>query len=211
MFLLLFLVLFIREKVISFEFSYSKANTLIYEKDIRENLENIFNDKEKINIINNPNKKWFEDCFEIYCYNNNLKYDIISYKDLYNNRFSNQRDIIFVNDFLVDYGRIIKEYEKKKLFNYKENPKILLNINNYEDIILKDNKFIDNFKMHKFPLINKRHINNFIFNLIDYYDYDNDLHLFDWKKLNLENLTFRDIENLVYSMHRDILKEKKFK
>ena len=59
--------------------------------------------------------------------------------------------------------------------------------------------------MYNFPYISKYCINNFIYNLIEYYRYDNYLQLINWNKYNIEKLDFYKIEDLLYKLHMFII------
>mgnify|MGYP007000258657 len=44
-------------------------------------------------------------------------------------------------------------------------------------------------------------LNNYIFDLIDYYNYDKRLQLINWKKYKIEKLNFGKLEDLIYKLH----------
>ena len=73
-----------------FEFSYSKFNNLLYEKEIKNSFQQIFNNeltnnKNNIKIINNKNENinWFLDLFNINCKNENINYNKISFYNFF--------------------------------------------------------------------------------------------------------------------------------
>ena len=184
----------------SLEFSYSRFNTLIREKEIKNTLDNLIYDENKIKIINNPNQKWLKDCFEINCYNEKISFTSISYHNFYNDLYK-PKDFIFVEDFMVGYGRTLIDIEKNKIINYNKNSKLILQVNDYENLVLKEDEFIKKYKMYNFPKITKRHINNYIFNMIEYYNYHKDLLLINWKKFDIDKLDYHKLEDILFSMH----------
>lgn len=208
MFLLYFISLI--NLVSSFEFSNSKLNTIIYNKDVKCTINEIIDNNNKINLLNNPNQNWCLDCLKSYFSNENIDYDVINYSNFINNN-KQKSEFIIVPDFMINYGRIITltEIEKINKYNYYSN--IIFHINDYENLVLKDDSFIKKYKMYNFPYISKYHINNYIYNLIDYYKYDNYLQLINWNKYNIEKLDFSKIEDLLYKLHMHIIFDRKNK
>lgn len=192
----------------SFDFSNSKLNILIQEKEIKNSLKNLVENKEKIKLLNNPNQDWFLDCINIYCNNEDINLNIINYDNFIRNNYESNFDIILIKDFLIDYGRIIKNEEKEIIENYNHYSNIIMHINDYDNIILKDKNFIDHYNLYNFPYISKRNINNYIYNSIDYNKYHNNLQLINWKKYDIEKLNFEKIEDLLYKLHLLIISKK---
>lgn len=202
--IILFLYLII--KIYSFEFSRSKNNILLNQIDIKNTLFNIVEDEDKnrIKILNNPNQKFCKDCFEIYCLNNNINYEFVSYDNFINNSYKN-KNIIFIEDFMINYGRTLMNKEKEIILNYNSKSKIIFNTNDYDNLVLKDDVFIKKFKMYNFPKICKINLNNYIFNLIEYYNYNSDLKLINWKNFDIDKLNFKEIEDLIFNLHMIII------
>lgn len=203
MFKILIFILLI-ELLNSFEFSYSKFNNLLYDKNIKNVLNNLIDDNHKIKLINNPNQKWCENCIKSHFYNENIQFDIISYNDFFNDNYDNKKEIIFVYDFMINYGRTLTINEKNKINKineYKNNPKIIFNINNYNNLVLKDDNFIEKYKMFDFPYLCKIQIHNYIFNLIAFYNYNDNLSLINWKKFDIDKLSFEKVEDLIFDIH----------
>ena len=215
-----------------FEFSYSKFNNLLYEKEIKNCFENLFDNKsiinEKINknkneninnikIVNNKNENinWFLDLLDIYCKNENINYNKISFYNFFKDEYIT-KDYNIIDDFMIDYGRTLSHFEKKKIniinsknINLKKNSNFLLHIQDYDNLIIKDNEFVEKFEKIDFPEINLRLINNYIMNMVQYYNYHNDILLINWKKHDLKKMNMRNIENLIFKMHNlMILSEK---
>lgn len=209
MVLLYFLILI--NLINGFEFTNSKLNPIIYNKDIKIKINEIINDKNKINLLNNPNQNWCIDCFKNYFSNENIDYTVMNYSNFINNINKQKSEFIIVSDFMINYGRIITLTEIEKINKYNEYSNIIFHINDYENIVLKDNNFIKKYKMYNFPYMTKYHINNFICNLIDYYKYDNYLQLINWNKYDIEKLDFYKIEDLLYKLHMHIIFYKKNK
>lgn len=190
-----------------FEFSYSRFNNLIHEKKIKKVFDEIVEDKNKIKLINNPNQNWCSSCIKYYFLHNNIDFDIISYNNFYNNNFDYNKEIIFIPDFMIKYGRTLTVNEKHKIDNYNQKPNIIFNVNDYNNLVLKDNQFISKYKMFYFPELCKIQIQNYILNLIEYYQYDYHLSLINWKKFDIDKLSFEKIEDLVYELHLLMMKD----
>ena len=185
----------------SLEFSKSNRNTILHYKDINDNLNKIIKNNEKIKLFNNPNQDLAIDCLKIKCSNENIYFDIISYNDFYNQEYNKNNQLILINDFMINYGRTLTINEKEKILNYDESPNLIFHINDYNNLVLKDDEFIKNYEMYNFPYIEKSLINNYIFNLIDYYNYHSDLQIINWKKYKIEKLSFRKLEDLIFKLH----------
>ena len=196
-----FIFILLIELVNSFEFSYSKFNNLLNDKKVKNVLNDLIEDDNKIKLINNPDQKWCENCIKSHLYNENINFDFITYNDFFNDNYNNNKDIIFVHDFMINYGRTLTINEKNKIYEYKKMPKIILNINNYDNLVLKDDNFIRKYKMFYFPNICKIQIHNYIYNLIDYYKYNDNLSLINWKKFDIDKLSFEKIEDLIFDIH----------
>jgi len=198
--LIIYLIFIELINISSLEFSYSRFNTLIHEKEIKNTLNNLIYEDDIIKIINNPDQKWLKDCFEIYCHNEKISFESISYHNFFNDLYT-PTDFIFVEDFMVGYGRILIDIEKDKIRKYNKNSKLILHVNDYSNLVLKEDEFIKKYKTYSFPKITKRHINNYIFNMIEYYQYHKDLFLINWKKFDIDKLDYHKLEDILFSMH----------
>lgn len=194
--------------VIGFEFSKSKYNTILHNKKVNNFMNNLIEDKNKIKIINNLDQDFCIDCIEYYLLNNNFKYDQLIFDNFLYEKFNNKKDYIIVEDFMINYGRTLYDDEKYIMNNYDKNPKIILHVNDYDNIVLKDEQFIKKYEIYNFPYINKNEVLNYIYDLVDFYKYNNKILLINWKKYNIEKLNFQKLENLMYKMHTCINNEK---
>ena len=203
-----------------FEFSYSKFNNLLHEKEIKNSFQQIFNNElinnknvnNNIKIINNKNENinWFLDLFNIHCNNENINYNKISFYNFFKDEYI-KKDYNIIDDFMIDYGRTLSNFEKDKInkINLQKKHIFLLHIQDYNNLILKDDEFIKNFEKIDFPEVNERLINNYIMNMVQYYNYHNDIILINWKKYDLKKINIKNIENLIFKMHNlMILSEK---
>lgn len=187
--------------VLGFEFTKSTYNTILHNKEVNNFMNNLVEDKNKIKIVNNLNQDLCIDCTEYYLLNNNFKYDRLMFDDFLYEKFNNKKDYIIVEDFMINYGRILYDDEKYIINNYDKNPKIILHVKDYDNIVLKDEQFIKKFEIYNFPYINKNEILNYIYSLVDFYNYDNKILLINWKKYSIEKLNFQKLENLIYKVN----------
>lgn len=206
---------------VGFEFSYSKSNILLNDKHINNCLKNLFdkenkeNEVNKIKIVNNKQINMFIDILKIYIENENINCKNINYyqffkNDCYINENINEKNKIkqniFVNDFMIDYGRTLSQYEKEKILEINKTSKknIIFHVEDYDNLILKDNEFINNFEILEFPKIDKRLLNSYLINMIGYYQYNNDLLLINWKNYDIDKLSIKELENLMFDLHVSI-------
>jgi hypothetical protein len=211
---------------VGFEFSYSKSNILLKDKYINNCLENLFikeNEVNKIKIVNNKQINMFIDILKIYIENENINCKNINYyqffkNDCYINENMNEKknkikQNIFVNDFMIDYGRTLSQYEKEKILEINKISKknIIFHVHDYDNLILKDNEFINNFEMLEFPKIDKRLLNSYLLNMIGYYQYNNVLLLINWKNYDIDKLSIKELENLMFDLHNSIIMNNKNK
>ena len=203
MFLLYFLILI--NLIDGFEFSNSKLNPIIYNKDVKSTINEIIYNNNKINFLNNPNQNWCIDCFKNYFSNENIDFTVMNYSNLINNINKEKSEFVIIPDFMINYGRILTLSEIDNFNKYNEFSKIIFHLNDYENLVLKNDDFIKKYKMYNFPYINKYHISNFIHNLVEYYKYDNYLQLINWNKYDIEKLDFYKLEDLLYKLHIHII------
>ena len=209
MFLLFFFILI--NLVNSFEFTNSKFNSIIYSKNVINTINEIKDSNNKINFLNNPNQNWCLDCIKNYFSNENIDYTVLNYSKLINNINQQKSKYIIVPDFMINYGRVLTLSEIEDLKNYNKYSSIIFHLNDYENLVLKNDNFMKKQKIYNFPYIKKYDINNFIYNLVEYYKYDTYLQLINWKKYDIEKLDFYKIEDLLYKLNMYIIFNKQNK
>ena len=209
MFLLFFFILI--NLVNSFEFTNSKFNSIIYSKNVINTINEIKDSNNKINFLNNPNQNWCLDCIKNYFSNENIDYTVLNYSKLINNINQQKSKYIIVPDFMINYGRVLTLSDIEDLQNYNKYSSIIFHLNDYENLVLKNDNFMKKQKIYNFPYIKKYDINNFIYNLVEYYKYDTYLQLINWKKYDIEKLDFYKIEDLLYKLNMYIIFNKQNK
>jgi hypothetical protein len=116
-----------------------------------------------------------------------------------------QNTAFFINDYLINYGRILNDEEKitimKKNFNY-----VFLNVNDINFIPIKDNNFNRQFKLLDFPIIFKKDIIHYIYEFGEFKAYSDYLYSINWNNYDLDRLTFNDIEILLNKIEKYFLK-----
>ena len=113
--------------------------------------------------------------------------------------------LIYINDFLVKDGRVLNFYEQNLLLCLSESSNLIVfESENIETISIKDINIIRKFKILQFPKIDKKHIINHIYDIINKYHYNNDLYLFNWNAYNIEKLTFENINILLFEVNNMI-------
>jgi hypothetical protein len=129
----------------------------------------------------------------------NLPY---SYKD---------NSLIYINDFLVKNGRVLNSYEEEVLlYLSKSSNLVIFESDNIETISIKDIDIIRKFKILQFPKIDKKKIIQHIYDIINTYNYNSDLYLFNWHSYNIEKLTFENINILLFEINNMVNESQNF-
>jgi hypothetical protein len=167
-------------------------------KPIYTELTNIINNRLSSPIIfNGDNTPYKHDFLKLICDENNINmYDYTFDKFIINKPYNTKyNSLIYINDFMINNGRILYEYENEVLLN-KNNVLsniIILESHHIENIPYKDTRFIRKLPLIQFPLIKKKDLIQYINDIIIYNKYNEFLYLIDWvnydiQKLNLENI-----------------------
>lgn len=149
----------------------------------------------------NDSHHYKNELFNIYCENKNLNIESIQYDNFINNNYNENSNIIYINDFLTHYGRNMLNEEKELFLTYNKSPKLILNIESSNDLILIDNHFINKFNTILFPDMNKYILNDYIYNFIEYYHFNELIHSIQWSSYDLCKLSLKEIDELIYKIH----------
>lgn len=107
-----------------------------------------------------------------------------------------QNTAFYINDYLVKDGRILND-EEKLIISKKNSNYIFLDVHDIDSVPIKDNHFNKKFSMLNFPIILKNDIINYIYELVDYHNYNEYLYLVNWNIFDLDKLNFTDIHVLL--------------
>ena len=155
-------------------------------------------------ILNGDKNQLKRNLCYIIAQDNNIKFkeytfDKFMLKLPYNN-LSNS--LIYINDFLVNNGRVFNFYEKEILTYLSVSSNLIIfQSDNIENISIKDINIIRKFKILEFPKIDKKKIIQHIYDIINTYNYNSDLYLFNWHSYNIEKLTFENINILLFEIN----------
>jgi hypothetical protein len=117
-----------------------------------------------------------------------------------------ENSIIYVKDFLIGNGRIFNNYEEYMLMNLKKTSNLILfESENIEAIPIKNNKIINNFRILQFPKLSKLDLIHYIYDLICFHKYNDELFLLNWNEYDLEDLNFEKINILLFELN-DMIK-----
>lgn len=162
-------------------------------------------------ILNGDKTLLKRDYCKLLCDMNNFNFVEYNFREFldetpYND---NHRTMFYINDFLIDNGRIINFEDENKLLNIPETSNLLiLQSDNLEKIPIKDINLIRKFKILEFPKVEKKEIVNYIYSIIDYYNYSEDLYIINWNKhKNLEDLNLEKLNILLFEID-SMIKEK---
>ena len=70
-----------------------------------------------------------------------------------------------------------------------------------DNLILIDHHFLNKFNDILFPKMNKYILNTYIYNLIEHYHFDDLIHTIHWSSYDINQLSLKEIENLIYKIH----------
>jgi len=149
-----------------------------------------------------------------FCLTNNISFNEFTFEKFVQKvpHLKYENSLIYINDFLVGNGRIFNNYEENILSNLKKTSNlIVLESDNIETIPIKDNKIISNFKILNFPLLNKLDLIHYIYDVIYFQKYNDDLFLLNWNQYDLFDLNFEKINILLFELNDMLNKEIEFK
>ena len=150
--------------------------------------------------INNSHH-YKNELLNIYCNYENINFESIQYDDFINYNYNEKSDIIYINDFLTYNGRIMLNEEKDIILKYNKSAKLILNVEDSDNLILIDHHFLNKFNDILFPKMNKYILNTYIYNLIEHYHFDDLIHTIHWSSYDINQLSLKEIENLIYKIH----------
>jgi hypothetical protein len=115
---------------------------------------------------------------------------------------NNDNSLLYINDFLIGYGRILNKYEEDILSNLCKNTNLLVfHADNIKEISFKDNNIIRYFQIIDFSDIKKKEIVQFILDTIQIKKYNDDLFYLNWIKYDIEKLDFEKINMLLHDLN----------
>lgn len=165
-------------------------------------------------ILDGEKTKIKRDYSKMVCDINNFNFEEYTFEDFISKLPYNIHDktMIYVNNFLVENGRILNHYEEDKLLNIPKTDNIILfETENLKNISLKDNNLIRKFNILNFPKVSKKDICCFIYDVINKNDYDENLYLLNWIEYdNIDKLNFEEIQILLFEINNLIKKKIEF-
>jgi hypothetical protein len=198
-----------------YSYAYTKLNNIvpniIKRKDIYRDLSLIIQDKKYDTYIIN------DSIFNNQCMKKDVtklvfEDNLISFKEMSFNEYITKkpslfcRDTIFyINDYLINDGRILNEEERLTILKKNSNY-IFLQVNDIDIIPIKDVHFNKKFRMLDFPIILRKDLINYIYELIDYFHYNENLYLVDWESFEIDKLNFTDIHVLLDKIEKYFFK-----
>ena len=189
-------------------FNFLKKNNIYTE------LNNLFIEKEDKNIILDGEnfflKKYL--CKEL-CKINKHKFLEYSFNQFIceSPHINNDNSLIYINDFMIKNGRIFNHYEEDRLLNMrKSNNVIIFQSDNIEQIPFKDNRIIKRFKKLQFPNLEKKDLIHYIYDIVEKYNYDDNLYLLNWSQYNIDKLNIEHINMLIFEINNMFYEGKSF-
>lgn len=179
--------------------------TFLKKNNIKKELSSmILTDNYEPVILDGEKTTLKKDYCKLLCEMNNFNFKEYSFDQFINYKpyYRCEKTLLFVNDFLVDNGRILKYNEENELLQIPEtNNLIILQSDNIDNIPLKDSKLLKNFRILKFPKITRKDIIEYIYKIIDYNNYSDDLYIINWNNYkNIENLDFEKLNILLFDI-----------
>lgn len=108
------------------------------------------------------------------------------------------KSLIYINDFLVGNGRILNNYEEEILkYLHLTSNLIVLNTENLDTVPFKDLDIIRRFPIVQYPVLEKKDVVHYMYNITRFNNYNDKLYLINWKKYNIEILNFENLNILL--------------
>jgi len=192
--------------IYSYTLPYMQLNNIIpktiQKKEIYNQMANIIQSKMYSTYIvngpvfNNPTIK--KDITKIIFENN-----LINFKELTFNEYITKKPNLFckdtafyIKDYLINDGRVLNEEEKLTILKKNSNY-IFLDANDIDTIPIKDTHFNKKMIILNFPIILKKDLINYIYDLIECNKYNEYLYLVNWNMFELDKLNFTNIQILL--------------
>jgi hypothetical protein len=189
-------------------FNFLKKNSIYTE------LNYLFTDKEDKNIILNGEnfflKKYL--CKEL-CKINKHKFLEYSFNQFIceSPHINNDDSLIYIDDFMIKNGRILNDFEEHRILNIpKSNNLIIFQSDNIQKIPFKDDRIIKRFKVLEFPNLEKKDLIHYIYDIIEKYNYDDNLYLLNWSQYNIDKLNIEHINILIFEINNMFYEGKSF-
>ena len=186
-----------------------KHKFLLHNKNIYIELKkNIKMEKNLPIILNGEKTPLKKDFCKIFCNVNNISFQEYTFDEFINqiNKLDKENNVIYINDFMINHGRIFNSYEIDILLSLsKMKSLIIFQVDNLEKISFKNNKIINYCKILNFTNLNKLEIQNFIYNSINYYSYSKELFLLNWTFYDIDKIDTESILILLNEVNNMIL------
>lgn len=165
-------------------------------------------------ILNGEKSKLKCDFCKYMCSLNNYRFKEYNFDNFILNSpyLSCEKTLLYINDFMVGNGRIFNNYEQEKILHLPvTNNIIILQSDNIENIPFKDNNIVKRYSIVQFPKISKKDIINYIYDIINIYDYDSNMYILNWSEYNLNNIELEYLSMLLFEVNSMFKNNVKFK
>ena len=211
LFITIFLNIFLNVNCLSSTY-FSHNIKFLKDNVISKELTNLIHLQYNEAVILNGDKTLLKrDYCKLLCDMNNFNFIEYEFRQFIDSQpyIYNDKTMFYVNDFLIDNGRVITNEDQEKLLNIpKTNNLLILQSDNLETIPIKDINLIRKFKILQFPKVEKKEIINYIYEMIEYYNYSDNLYMINWNKCKgIENLNLEKLNILLYEIDT-MIKEK---
>jgi len=160
-------------------------------------------EKEPI-ILNGVKTNLKKNTCTIYCDINNIQFKPYSFDNflLKKPHLKYENSMIYIKDYLVGNGRILNEFEKETMNSLPSTSNmVILETDDIELIPFKDFYLNKKFQILNFPILSKKDYIRYIYEVILYFKYNDDLLLLNWNNYNIEKLDFERINILLFELN----------
>jgi len=189
----------------SCQVTLSKYTKFLSNKKITQDIQKIFNSASKYPFILNGHKTSLKkDFMNIMAYRNDYDFMNYNFNDFILNIpfLETQKSVIYVDDFMVGNGRSVTDDQKLVISNIPLSSNIIVFESTYiRAIPYKDARFIGKFEIIEFPMIKKRDIIQYIYDIVRYNNYNDLIYLINWKENDIENLGFEKLHILIFEIN----------
>jgi len=187
------------------QMSLPKYTKFLSNRKINNDIQTIFNSEIKYPfILDGHITPYKNDFMNIMAHRNNYEFMNCNFNDFILKApfLETKGSVIYVNDFMIGNGRFINEDEKIVINNIPLSSNIIVFESTYiKAIPHKDHRFIEKFNIIDFPMVRKRDVIQYIYDIVKYYSYNDLIYIINWKEYNVENLGCEKINILIYEIN----------
>lgn len=194
----------------SSQLTLSKYTKFLSNNKITTTIQKIFDSEVKYPfILDGHITPYKNDFMDIMAHRNNYEFMNCNFNDLILKApfLEVKKSVIYINDFMVGNGRSVSEDEQLVITNIPLSSNIIVFESTYiKTIPYKDNRFIGKFDIIEFPMVRKKDVIQYIYDIVKYNTYNDLIYIINWKEYDVEKLGCEKLNILIYEINMMIKK-----